>query len=65
MMMQKIQKLISLEPDEIGSIILLEFPLGTKFNITSVMIQFSDLKGLFISLAIADVNVQMMNFIGI
>lgn len=53
------------EPIEIVTVILLEFPQDNKFGITSVTIQLVNLMGVFDGLPTDDVNMHIMNFMGI
>lgn len=50
---------------EIGAIIPPEFAPGTTFEITSAMIHFLNLKGLFAALLTDDANRHTVIFVGI
>lgn len=54
-----------LELVEIGVIIPLELPLGTKFHISSAMVHLLNLKEVLSSLPTNDANMYVINFIGI
>lgn len=47
------------------AIILFTLPPGVKFHITSSMIQFLNLKDVFVGLAMDDANMNLINIIGI
>lgn len=51
-------------PIKSGAIILYKFPQGVNYDITSVMIQFLNLNGVFTSLPTNDMNMDIMNFVG-
>lgn len=53
------------EPIKTGAIISPELTQGTKFDITSAMIQLLNLKGVFVDLPTDDANMHIMNFVGI
>lgn len=47
------------------AIISLTLPPGVKFDITSVMLKLLNIKGVFVCLAMVDVNIHHAKFIGI
>lgn len=54
-----------MEVIEKGAIIPSKLPQGTKFDFTSVKIQLSNLKEVFVGLLINDANMHIMKFVGI
>lgn len=59
------EDLIYDEPSNIGSIIRAALPLGVTFKITSDMIHFLNLKGMFAVMVTINANMHLTNFIRI
>lgn len=54
-----------IEPAETGAVVPLALPLNVKFDISSIMIQLLNLKGVSFGAEINDANMHLANFTGI